>query len=146
LDKNGWTGTLRGMPAPAASAERSRTVGKREIDLFTEITGDRNPLHFDEALAQASVFGGLIVQGGVTSGILNAIVAEDLPGPGTVFLCTEFKFVKAVYVGDTITGRVEVTKVREDKPICNLSVSVRNQKGEVCLTGTATTYTASLKS
>ena len=146
LDKNGWTGTLRGMPAPAASAERSRTVGKREIDLFTEITGDRNPLHFDEALAQASVFGGLIVQGGVTSGILNAIVAEDLPGPGTVFLSTEFKFVKAVYVGDTITGRVEVTKVREDKPICNLSVSVRNQKGEVCLTGTATTYTASLKS
>jgi acyl dehydratase len=134
------------MPAAGASAERSRTVGKHEIELFTEITGDRNPLHYDEAAAKASLFGGLIVQGGVTSGILNAVVAEDLPGPGTVFLGTELKFVKAVYVGDTITGRVEVTKVREDKPICNLAVWVRNQKGEVCLSGTATTYTAPLRS
>lgn len=146
MSQNGWAGTVRGMPAVGASAERSRTVGMREIEWFTEITGDRNPLHYDEAAAKASLFGGLIVQGGVTSGILNAIVAEDLPGPGTVFLGTELKFVKAVYIGDTITGRVEVTKVREDKPICNLAVSVRNQKGEVCLSGTATTYTAPLRS
>ena len=146
MSQNGWAGTLRGMPAAGASAERSRTVGKHEIELFTEITGDRNPLHYDEAAAKASLFGGLIVQGGVTSGILNAVVAEDLPGPGTVFLGTELKFVKAVYVGDTITGRVEVTNVREDKPICNLAVWVRNQKGEVCLSGTATTYTAPLRS
>ena len=145
MSHNGWAGTVKGMPVEKASAERSKTVGKREIELFTEITGDRNPLHYDEAAAKASLFGGLIVQGGVTSGILNAIVAEDLPGPGTVFLGTELKFVKAVYVGDTITGRVEVTKVREDKPICNLAVSVRNQKGEVCLNGTATTYTAPLR-
>jgi acyl dehydratase len=145
MQTNGWSGTIEGMPASGASAERSKTVGMREIELFTEITGDRNPLHYDETMARESLFGGLIVQGGVTSGILNAIVAEDLPGPGTVFLATELKFVKAVYVGDTITGRVEVTKVREDKPICTLAVSVRNQKGEVCLSGTATTYTASLR-
>ena len=125
-------------------AERSKTVSMRDIELFTEITGDRNPLHYDEAAARSSVFGALIVQGGVTSGILNAIVAEDLPGPGTVFLGTELKFVKAVYVGDTITGRVEVTSVRADKPICTLAVTVRNQKNEVCLSGTATTYTAPL--
>ena len=143
--KNGWTGTIAGMPAAGGSAERSKAVGMRDIELFTEITGDRNPLHYDEVAARASVFGGLIVQGGVTSGILNAIVAEDLPGPGTVFLGTELKFVKAVYVGDTITGRVEVSHVREDKPICNLAVSVRNQRGELCLSGTATTYTAPLK-
>ena len=142
--KNGWTGTTRGMPATGSSAERSKTVGLRDIELFTEITGDRNPLHYDEVAARNSLFGGLIVQGGVTSGILNAIVAEDLPGPGTVFLATELKFVKAVYVGDTITGRVEVTNVRADKPICTIAVSVRNQKGEVCLSGTATTYTAPL--
>jgi len=142
--KNGWTGTIRGMPATGSSAERSKTVGLRDIELFTEITGDRNPLHYDEVAARNSLFGGLIVQGGVTSGILNAIVAEDLPGPGTVFLATELKFVKAVYVGDTITGRVEVTNVRADKPICTIAVSVRNQKGEVCLSGTATTYTAPL--
>lgn len=137
-------GTIRGMPAAGNFAERSRIVGIRDIELFSEITGDRNPLHYDEAAARGSVFGGLIVQGGVTSGILNAIVAEDLPGPGTVFLGTELKFVKAVYIGDTITGRVEVTSVRSDKPICTLAVSVRNQKDELCLSGTATTYTAPL--
>ena len=146
MGNNGWIGTIKGMPKVGASAERSRTVGKREIGLFTEITGDRNPLHYDEEVAAKSLFGGLIVQGGVTSGILNAIVAEDLPGPGTVFLGTELKFVKAVYVGDTITGKVEVATVREDKPICTISVSVRNQKGETCLSGTATTYTAPLTS
>jgi len=143
--KSGWLGTISGMPAPGATAERSKTVGRREIELFTEITGDRNPLHYDEEAARASLFGGLIVQGGVTSGILNAIVAEDLPGPGTVFLGTELRFVKAVFVGDTVTGHVEVTKVREDKPICTLAVSVRNQKGEVCLSGVATTYTVPLR-
>ena len=143
---NGWSGTIRGMPAVGSTAERSRTVGKREIELFTEITGDRNPLHYDESAARMSLFGGLIVQGGITSGILNAIVAEDLPGPGTVFLGTELKFVKAVYVGDTIIGRVEVSSVREDKPICTIAVAVRNQKGELCLSGTATTYTAPLTS
>jgi len=142
---NGWEGTILGMPSVGNVAERSRSVGMREIELFTEITGDRNPLHYDEAAARASLFGGLIVQGGVTSGILNAIVAEQLPGPGTVFLGTELKFVKAVYVGDTITGRVEVTSVRSDKPICTLAVSVRNQKGELCLSGTATTYTTPLR-
>ena len=141
---NGWTGTIRGMPGEGSSAERSKTVTVRDIELFTEITGDRNPLHYDLAAARASLFGGLIVQGGVTSGMLNAIVAEDLPGPGTVFLGMELKFVKAVYVDDTITGRVEVKSVRPDKPICNIAVSVRNQKGELCLEGTATTYTAPL--
>lgn len=141
---DGWIGTIFGMPTVGSSAERSRSVGVREIELFTEITGDRNPLHYDEAAARASLFGGLIVQGGVTSGILNAIVAEDLPGPGTVFLGTELKFVKAVYVGDTIIGRVEVSSVRADKPICTIAVSVRNQRGELCLSGTATTYTAPL--
>jgi acyl dehydratase len=142
---NGWTKTLRGMPATGASAERSKTMSKRDIELFTEITGDRNPLHYDEALAKQSPFGGLIVQGGVTSGMLNAIVAEDLPGPGTVFLGMELKFSKAVLVGDTVTGRVEVKTVREDKPICTVEVSVTNQNGEACLSGTATTYTMPLK-
>jgi acyl dehydratase len=117
----------------------------RDVELFTEITGDRNPLHYDETLARESTFGGLIVQGGVTSGILNAIVAEDIPGPGTVFLGMELKFSKAVYVGDTITGRVEVKSVREDKPICTLEVSVTNQHGDLCLSGSATTYTTPLK-
>jgi acyl dehydratase len=142
---NGWSGTLRGMPAEGAAAERSKQVGQRDIELFTEMTGDRNPLHYDPDAARDSLFGGLIVQGGVTSGILNALVAEDLPGPGSVFLGVEWKFVKAVYVGDTITGRVEVTHVRTDKPICILATTVRNQNGDLCLSGSATTYTTPLR-
>ena len=74
------------------TARRSRTVTARDIELFTEMTGDRNPLHYDEALATKSRFGGLIVQGGVTSGLLNALVAEDLPGPGSVFLHVDWSF------------------------------------------------------
>jgi len=143
---NSWTRTLRGMPRKGACAERTRHVCERDVGLFTEMTGDRNPLHFDEEAARSTVFGGLIVQGGVTSGILNAVVAEDLPGPGSVFLSVEWQFVKAVYIGDTITGSVEVTDVREDKPVCKLTTTVRNQKGETCLLGTATTYTVPLRS
>src|SRR5215216_5506361 len=133
-----------GPPATGQRAQRTRVVNARDIELFTEITGDRNPLHYDAAAAAASPFGEIIVQGGVTSGILNAIVAEDLPGPGTVFLGVEWKFVKAVGVDEDITGRVEVLTVREDKPICTLATTVRNGAGEVCLTGTATSYTVPL--
>jgi acyl dehydratase len=141
----GWDGTIRGKPEAGASAERTKRVDERDIELFAQITGDRNPLHFDAEAAGRSVFGGLIVQGGVTSGLLNAIVAEDLPGPGTVFLSVEWKFPKAVYIGDSITGRVEITTVRDDKPICTIVTSVRNQDGVICLSGTATTYTVAMK-
>jgi acyl dehydratase len=115
-----------------------------DIEAFTEMTGDRNPVHYDRALAEKTSFGKLIVQGGVTTGILNAVVAEDLPGPGTVFLSVEWKFVKAVGVNEEIVGHVQVADVRADKPICKLVTEVRNGAGEVCVTGTATTYTMPL--
>ena len=140
-----WARTLKGTPAVGAVAERSRRTSMRDVEMFSAMTGDMNPLHYDAALAARSPFGGLIVQGGVTSGLLNAAVAEDLPGPGTVFLGTEWRFVKAVLVGEEITARVEVTSVRDDKPICTLATTVRNAKGETCLTGTATTYTVPLR-
>jgi len=141
---DGWAGTVNGKPMVGAVAERARTTRASDIVAFTAITGDRNPLHYDRALAEASLFGKLIVQGGVTSGLLNAVVAEDLPGPGTVFLGVEWKFVKAVGVDEEIVARIEVTKVRDDKPICTLATSVVNAAGEDCLTGTATTYTVPL--
>lgn len=141
---SGWDGVRKGMPAVGASAERSKDITLADIELFSALTGDRQPLHTDKAVAEASRFGGLIVQGGVTSGLLNAVVAEDLPGPGTVFLSVEWKFVKPVYVGDRITASVKTLEVREDKPLCTLETQVRNQKGEVCLEGTAVTYTAPL--
>jgi acyl dehydratase len=143
--RDGWQGTRLGKPEVGAVAERSRTTRMTDIEAFTAMTGDRNPLHYERDLAEASVFGELIVQGGVTSGILNAIVAEDLPGPGSVFLGVEWRFVKAVGVDEEITGRVEVLTVRDDKPICTLSTIVRNGAGEVCLTGTATSYTVPLR-
>ena len=79
-----WQATIGGKPRIGAMAERSRWTCARDVEMFSEMTGDRNPLHYDAALATRSPFGGLIVQGGVTSGLLNAIVAEDLPGPGSV--------------------------------------------------------------
>jgi acyl dehydratase len=139
-----WTQTFAGQPMLGSRAERSRTTTMRDIEMFTEMTGDRNPIHYDVELAAKSPFGGLIVQGGVTTGLLNAVVAEDLPGPGTVFLETNWRFVKAVRVGETITASVKVEHVREDKPICRLETIVRNEGGETCVTGTATTYTMPL--
>ncbi len=143
--KSGWDGVIKGMPKEGAIAERSRMTRLEDIAAFTDMTGDRNPVHYDEALAKKTSFGKLIVQGGVTTGILNACVAEDLPGPGTVFLNTNLNFKKAVGVGETITGRVEVVSVRPDKPICQLKVSVYDSAGDICVEGTAVTYTMPLK-
>ena len=122
------------------SASRSRTVRARDIELFTELTGDRNPVHYDEELAARSRFGGIVVQGGVTSGLLNAVVAEDLPGPGSVFLNVNWNFRVAVRPGDELTARVEVTGVREDKPVSTLAMAITNQDGAVVLDGTAVVW------
>jgi len=101
--------------------------------LFTDISGDRNPLHYDEEAARKTRLGGIVVQGGVITAILNAVVAEDLPGPGTV-----------VRPGDTITGEVKVSKVREDKPITELETRVLLADGTTVLDGTAVCYTMPL--
>ena len=116
-------------------------VTSRDIELFTEITGDHNPLHYDEEAAAASTFGGIIVQGGVTSGLLNAIVAEDLPGPGSVFLNINWNFRAAVRPGDEITARVEVVELRSDKPLTTLDCRITNQDDIVVLDGTALVWT-----
>jgi acyl dehydratase len=125
-------------------ASRSRVVTRRDIELFTELTGDRNPLHYDEQAAAGSRFGGLIVQGGVTSGLLNAVVAEDLPGPGSVFLHVDWSFRAPVRPGDEITAEVEVLEARRDKPITKLRTTITNQDGTVVLDGTALVYTEPL--
>ena len=108
-----------GIPSVGQKARRSRLVTARDKELFTEISGDRNPLHYDEEIARNTRFGSIVVQGGIISAILNAVVAEDLPGPGTVFLQVNWNFKAPVRPGDTITGEVEVTKVREDNQSLN---------------------------
>ena len=136
------------MTGPVAAvgdtAELTREVTAEDILRFTEISGDRNPLHYDAEAAAASRFGEIVVQGGVTSAILNAVVAEKLPGPGTVFLNVTWDFKAPVRPGDTITGRVEVTSARDDKPIATLKTSVVRGDGTVVLEGTAVTYTMDL--
>jgi acyl dehydratase len=135
---------VRTAPRVGAAASRSRLVTRRDIALFTEISGDRNPLHYDEECAAASRFGGIVVQGGVTTAVLNAVVAEELPGPGSVFLQLDVRFLAPVRPGDVITGTVEVTSAREDKPVTGLAVRVTRDDGVVAVEGTAVCWTEPL--
>jgi acyl dehydratase len=135
-----------GIPEVGQTAQRSREVTNHDIELFTQISGDRNPLHYDKEIARATKFGSIVVQGGVTSAILNAVVAEDLPGPGTVFLQVNWNFRKPVRPGDTITGEIKVTKVREDKPITELETRVFHSDGTLVLDGNAVCYTMPINS
>ena len=134
----------RGAPQVGQTARRSRTVTAQDIERFTEISGDRNPIHYDAAVAAATRFGGIVVQGGVTTAILNAVVAEDLPGPGSVFLQVNWNFRAPVRPGDTITGEVRLTNVRSDKPITQMETRVTRDDGTVVLDGTAVCYTMPL--
>ena len=129
------------MVEVGTTARRSRRITERDIELFTELTGDRNPLHYDADVAARSRFGGLIVQGGVTSGLLNAVVAEDLPGPGSVFLHVDWSFKGPVSPGDEITAEVEVLEARTDKPITRLRTTIAKEDGTVVLDGTALVWT-----
>jgi len=126
------------------SATRAKLVSSRDIELFTEMSGDHNPLHYDQDLAEKTQFGGIIVQGGVTTGLLNAIVAEDLPGPGSVFLSVNWKFPAPVRPDDTITARVEILEIRSDKPLTKLACRITNQDDVTVLDGDAVVWTVSL--
>jgi acyl dehydratase len=123
------------------SATRSLTLTAESVESFARLTGDRNPLHFDEAFAAQTRFGRLVVQGGLTTGLLHAVVAMDLPGPGTVFLSQSWKFTAPVFIGDTITARVKVLSLHASKPVTQLGVRVTRQDGEVVLEGEAWCYT-----
>jgi acyl dehydratase len=142
MNMNAWP---KGKPSVGQTARRSRAITTRDIELFTEISGDRNPLHYDEAAARATRMGGIVVQGGVMTAILNAVVAEDLPGPGTVFMQVNWSFKAPVRPGDTITGEVRITKVRDDKPVTELETRVMLADGTVVLDGTAVCYTFPLQ-
>jgi acyl dehydratase len=122
-------------------ARRAKTVTARDVELYAEITGDRNPLHFDADFVGRTRFGRLVAQGGITSGMLNALVAMDLPGPGTVFMSQSLRYLAPTYLGDTLTAEVEVLAVKPDKPVCQLKATITNQDGTVVLEGECWTYT-----
>jgi acyl dehydratase len=122
-------------------AVRSMTVTTDHVKTYAEMTGDFNPLHFDEGFTSATKFKNLVVQGGLTTGLLHAMVAMDMPGPGTVFLSQNWRFTAPVFIGDTITAEAEVLSVHAAKPVTQLRVVITRQGGEVVLEGEAWCYT-----
>ena len=122
-------------------AVRSITLTADHVRAYAEMTGDYNPLHFDEEFASKTKFGKLVVQGGLTTGLLHALVAMDMPGPGTVFLSQNWKFTAPVFIGDTITAEAEVLSVHATKPVTQLKMIIRRQDGETVLEGEAWCYT-----
>jgi len=122
-------------------AERTKLITDEDVEAYARITGDRNPLHFDEAFAAGTRFGRRVVQGGITAGILNALVAMDLPGPGTVFMSQSIKYLAPAHVGDTLAARVEVLALKADKPVCQLRFEIVNQDQRTLLEAEAWTYT-----
>ena len=122
-------------------ATRSLTLTADHVKTFAALSGDYNPLHFDESFVSKTKFKKLVVQGGLTTGLLHALVAMDMPGPGTVFLSQNWKFTAPVFIGDTITAEAEVINKHETKPVTQLQIKVTRQGGEVVLEGEAWCYT-----
>ena len=122
-------------------ATRTLTLTADHVQTFADLTGDCNPLHFDESFAAKTKFKRLVVQGGLTTGLLHALVAMDMPGPGTVFLSQNWKFTAPVYIGDTITAEAEILSVHESKPVTRLNIKVTRKNEETVLEGEAWCYT-----
>ncbi len=124
-------------------ATRSILLTADHVKTFAELSGDYNPLHFDESFTAKTKFKKLVVQGGLTTGLLHALVAMDMPGPGTVFLSQNWKFTAPVFIGDTITAEAEIVSIHETKPVTQLNVKVTRQDGVTVLEGEAWCYTFS---
>ena len=119
------------------------TFTKEHVITYADLSGDYNPLHFDETFASKTKFKSLVVQGGLTTGVLHALVAMDMPGPGTVFLSQNWKFTAPVYIGDTITAEAEIQNIHESKPVTQLGIRITNQNDVVVLEGDAWCFTFS---
>ncbi|HXE91079.1 MAG TPA: MaoC family dehydratase [Terriglobales bacterium] len=119
------------------SASITRPIGDKEVRAFAALFDDYNPLHVDDTYAGRSRFGGRIAHGVICLGLISHLIGMKLPGTGAIYLGQSARFLKPVRVGDTVTASVEVTKVREDKPILTLATRCVNQKGEVVMEGEA---------
>jgi acyl dehydratase len=128
-------------PAVGSRATWTRTITAEDVEAFARISGDRNPLHFDAGFASRTRAGGLIVHGGLTTALFNALVAEVLPGPGSVFLHQEWDYPAAVPIGDTVVAEAEVIEARSDKPITRLRCVARRSDGTEVLRGECLVYT-----
>ena len=129
-------------PAVGARAERTHTFTDADVEAFAALSGDRNPLHFDDSFVAATRFGRRIIHGGLTTALFNALVAEQLPGPGSVFVHQEWDYPAPVFIGDTVTAQIEVLEARDDKPLTRLRCIARRADGTVVLQGESLVYTA----
>jgi acyl dehydratase len=120
------------------TAELSKTISARDIEAFALLTGDVNPVHLDEEFAKRTRFGKRIAHGMWGASLISAVLGVKLPGPGTIFLGMDLKFQAPVYVGDTLTARAEIVKIREDKGIVTLRTTCVNQDGAAIMSGEAT--------
>jgi acyl dehydratase len=123
---------------PGDSAEIIKTIEQADVDAFADLTGDHNPVHVDEEFAKTTRFGRRIAHGMLTASLISSVLANKLPGEGSVYLGQTLKFVAPVFPGDTITARVTVKEIREDKPIARLETVCRNQRDEIVIRGEAT--------
>ncbi len=119
------------------SAEISKTIGDEDVRAFAELTGDRNPVHLDEEYAAGTRFGRRIAHGMLGASLISAVLANELPGRGTVYLSQTLRFTAPVFLGDTVNARVTVKHVRDDKPVVTLETVCTNQRGERVVEGEA---------
>lgn len=120
------------------SASTAKTISESDVYLFAGITGDHNPAHVNETAASQTPFGGRIAHGILSAGLISAVLAMKLPGPGTIYLGQELKFTKPVRFGDTVTATCTVSELIPEKNIAKLDTTCTNQRGEVVIKGTAT--------
>lgn len=119
-------------------ASFSKTLTETDVYLFAGITGDFNPIHIDQVAAKASYAHSRIVHGALVSSMISTVIGLHLPGPGTVYMQQDSKFLKPVYIGDTVTAVVEVIEIlNRTKGIINLRTYVKNQNNELVLDGHA---------
>lgn len=120
------------------SAEITKKITETDIEAFAEVTGDHNPIHLDETFAKTTRFGRRIAHGLLTASLISSVLANKLPGEGSVYLGQSLQFVAPVFPGDEVTARVTVKQVRDDKPILKLDTICMNQRGETVIRGEAT--------
>lgn len=120
------------------SASLTKTISHDDLSRFAEVSLDTNPVHFDDAFARTTRFGGIIAHGMIPAGLISAVIGTRLPGPGSIYLGQTLQFKRPVRPGDTLTATVIVSALREDKQIATLDTRVTNGAGETVLTGEAT--------